>query len=93
MELFDDKENDYLGWIVANSTGYVMNCYKGMGRTCGPWMLHRADCYTLDKKNLTTGRYYKVCSTRKEELTEWAKREQVQPGYESDFQLCTKCNP
>ena len=93
MELFNDNEKGYLAWISTNSTGYVLNCYKGTGKACGPWMLHRADCYTLENKNLTTGRYYKVCSTKKEELAAWAEKERVQQGYESEFQRCTKCNP
>ena len=91
MERFCDDEKGYLEWGTSNSTGYVINCYKASG----PYMLHRSDCHTiLNNKNFTTGQYYKVCSSNKEELTNWAKHERKKHGLpESELQRCTKCNP
>jgi len=55
-------------------------------------MLHKADCYTLDRPNVTTGQYYKACSKDRNELIRWANREQDAKGYD-DMQRCKKCNP
>jgi hypothetical protein len=92
MERFYDDEDGYLRWVTANSAGYVLNCYKATGRTGGPYMLHKADCYTLDSKNLTTGQYYKVCSNKREELLDWAEQERADKGFDK-LRRCSRCKP
>ena len=59
MKEFRDDDEGFLRWLSGNSAGYVVNCYKATSRSGGPYMLHRADCQTLNNKNLTTGQYYK----------------------------------
>jgi hypothetical protein len=86
MLKFDNDEEGYRAWLAANPTGYFLNCYRNSRPA---WRLHRATCYTFSgRDNLTTGQYYKVCSTQIEELTNWAEQ-----GSDPDYGACKSCNP
>ncbi len=89
---FEDDDEGFLKWVAANSTGYVLNCYKATSRSGGPYMLHLAKCHTLETKNLTTTQFYKVCSSDKGKLIKWAEEERAKQRYDK-LRRCTKCNP
>lgn len=92
--IFEDKEQEYMQWINANPTGYVLTTV----RTISPnyMSLHRASCRMISQyvsnmaKNAFTGRkYIKICSLRPSELSAWIKKN----GGSGFTTLCSKCQP
>ncbi len=87
MQLFVDADEAYLAWTRWHPEGYVLN----VGRTPRPStaiVLHLAVCELISERGqrYTTGEYIKVCSLDRQELLEWAEREEV------DGELSTDCH-
>lgn len=91
VELFQNREADYLNWIGQHSDGYVLNTRRE--RPANYMVLHRADCRTISiyKKRgaFTERKYIKVCARTTSELIIW-----IQDNGGHGFTiLCKKCNP
>jgi hypothetical protein len=85
VEEFQDRDDDYLGWVGEHRDGYVINIGRS-GR--GYARLHRATCGTITSRPPLTGPYIKVCSTALTELEQWAlQRSGVIPD------RCGTCQP
>ena len=87
MQLFVDADEAYLVWTRWHPEGYVLN----VGRTPRPStaiVLHLAVCELIAEPGTryTTGDYVKICSLDRQELIEWAEREDV------DGELSTDCH-
>jgi Swt1-like HEPN len=66
---FRDRDRDYLAWVAAHGSGYVIN----IGRSGhGSAMLHRASCGTITSRAPFTDSYIKVCSPSPGPLDAWA---------------------
>jgi len=85
VEPCDDSE--FIGWIEANPTGFVLNCHR---RPKSSYLkLHRGSCTTLrGQENYAGGDYRKVCSTSQRAIEQWAIDVVGGP-----VQLCGTCNP
>jgi hypothetical protein len=69
VEEFRDRDADYLAWVAAHRSGYVINIGRS-GR--GYARLHRATCGTITSRPPFTGPYIKICSAVLAELDRWA---------------------
>ncbi len=90
MQIFDNAEAEYLRWVKAHPTGYVINAEK---RRVGevPYMMHRADCWSITTNpvgNFTTNGYKKICSLDKQELMNWWRKNSTHK-----YQACKFCKP
>jgi Swt1-like HEPN len=66
---FRDRDREYLAWVAAHGSGYVIN----IGRSGhGSAMLHRASCGTITSRAPFTDSYIKVCSQSPGPLDAWA---------------------
>ena len=86
MQMFVDADEAYLVWTRWHPEGYVLN----VGRTPRPStaiVLHLAACELISQpgQRYTRGDYVKICSLDRQELIEWAEREEV------DGELSTDC--
>jgi hypothetical protein len=68
VEEFRDRDGDYLAWVAAHDTGYVVNVGRS-GR--GLAVLHRASCGTITSRPPFTDSYIKVCSPSPGPLDAW----------------------
>jgi hypothetical protein len=66
---FRDRDRDYLAWVAAHGSGYVINIGRS-GR--GNATLHRASCGTITSRAPFTVSYIKVCSQSLGPLDAWA---------------------
>ena len=87
MQLFVDADEAYLVWTRWHPEGYVLN----VGRTPHPStaiVLHLAVCELIAQPGMryTTGESVKIGSLDRQELIEWAEREDV------DGELSTDCH-
>jgi hypothetical protein len=82
VERFSNRETPFRAWVRRHAEdGYVLNCLKGPKSDSNgrPYLLHRADCRTLDGQhprtgqNFTTARFYKACSTNLNQLATWGR--------------------
>lgn len=77
MQHFTDSDDDYMLWIAAHPSGFVVNVDKAHSRKTCP-MVHHAThkvLTTSTRENYTTGDYYKVCSGDLDELESWSVAE------------------
>ncbi|HFF2080229.1 TPA: hypothetical protein ACGBGA_002830 [Pseudomonas aeruginosa] len=88
LELFKDREVEYLQWVESNPAAYVANVDKAHSFPHYP-VVHHASCSTLaGKENYTVGDYYKVCADTLEEVEQWSLREVGRPAH-----CCVVCSP
>jgi hypothetical protein len=85
IEKFRDRDGDYLAWVAAHGTGYVINVGRSGG---GLAVLHRASCGTITSRPPLTASYIKVCSPSLGPLDEWARERNG-----SIAQRCGICRP
>jgi hypothetical protein len=90
LKVFKDDDRNYLIWINENPHGFVLN-------TTRPplpefLILHRSSCPAVkgepETENYWTVECIKVCSSKTEELADWARNEAggvINP--------CRLCNP
>ena len=91
VQLFVDKDQDYLRWLTSHHDGFVVNTY----RTPDPsyLILHRSACWTISGtpargNRWTTGDFAKACSDDRTDLERWA-RDRVGGA----LKPCQKCEP
>ncbi|WP_429030803.1 HNH endonuclease [Aeromonas veronii] len=87
VQVFDNKEEEYLYWIEQNPSGFVANMDKAKSMRQYP-MIHSASDAAISKDkrgNFTTHAYFKICSTDLQELRSHLKREFHR------FTYCMKC--
>jgi hypothetical protein len=91
MERFVNNDSGYLRWLRQNAKGYVLNVLRTHSHH--GVMLHRATCFTIHYESFrgsgwTRNFYVKICSSGREPLREWARRNVgVLPPD------CLKCRP
>lgn len=68
VEVFQDRDDDYLKWVNEHHAGYVINV--GRSRS-GVAKLHHAECRTITARPPFTESYIKICSTTPRDLDEW----------------------
>jgi hypothetical protein len=85
VEKFQDRDDDYLNWVKAHDTGYVINVVRS---ELGVAKLHSATCYTIINRPPFTGLYIKICSIALGDLNRWALEH---PG--AVVERCLKCQP
>jgi hypothetical protein len=76
LRKFENDENGYLAWVQGHPDGYIVNIDDPQVTPQYP-MVHAASHKSLSssaRTNYTTGRYFKVCSERLEELEVWAQK-------------------
>lgn len=87
---FIDDDAGYLNWVKSNPQGFVLNCERNPRPTY--LYLHRATCFAITGRptsgKLLTKDYIKICSSNREQLEQWAKRE-----VEGLLHPCRICNP
>lgn len=90
VEMFIDKDDDYLQWLATNPGGFVVNCDRKPHTRY--LKLHRATCRTVTGTPANGQRwttlYAKVCSPSIKELERWVNQQvggQLRP--------CGLCNP
>ncbi len=91
---FRDDEEEYLAWLSANPTGYVLNVRRRQSPSYV--VLHRASCGSISNGSHMTGAYTsrayrKVCSANIEELARAAIAEGRKDG--SFSKRCGLCRP
>jgi hypothetical protein len=85
VETFQDRDDDYLMWVEAHRTGYVIN----VGRSGhGDARVHRPACHTIVSRPPFTGPYIKICSTALGDLDQWAFDHRG-----TGLVRCGKCQP
>lgn len=85
---FVNDESGYLAWVQAHPDGFIVNIDDPQVTPQYP-MVHAASHKSLSspkRKNYTTGRYFKVCSERLEELEAWAQKK-----YGRALTRCQQC--
>ena len=85
---FVNDEKGYLAWIHAHPHGFVANIDEPHVIPQYP-MVHATSHKSLSsptRTNYTTGRYFKVCSDRLEDLEAWA-----QTKYGRALTRCRQC--
>lgn len=88
IELFKNREDEYLGWIEKNHNGYVLNIDEPQVFANYP-MIHKASHKLLSSPkigNFTTAQYFKVCSVDRDLLEKWAIDK-----YQKEVTLCNVC--
>ncbi len=77
LRIFTNDEKDYLQWAVMNPRGFIVNSDHDRVSPDYP-MIHRATHKALTspkRQNYTTKRFFKVCSNKRHELEQWARRQ------------------
>ena len=93
LKQFFDDEDGYLGWVNAHDKdGCVVNVCKDR-KSCSDMypMVHKASHKSLSSEKIgdfTTGEYFKICSTDRDELERWSQSEFGRPLFR-----CKICNP
>lgn len=88
VEVFDDRESDYLGWIARHPEGYVANVDRAGVVPQYP-MIHRASHRLMSSDRIggfTTGAYLKLCSTDLDAL-----QREVQVRFKRPATHCKVC--
>ena len=91
IEVFkEDQESEYKGWLLASKgEGYVLNTNDK--RNSKYSRLHRSSCEDINNDstlNFTNHGHEKVCSSSKEEIEKWCKKQ----GFILD-KYCKNCTP
>lgn len=76
LQTFVRDESGYLAWVQAHSDGFIVNIDEPQTTRQYP-MVHAALHKSLSspmRTNYTTGRYFKVCSDRLEDLEAWSQK-------------------
>jgi hypothetical protein len=84
--VFDKAEQDYLDWLKAHPSGFVLNVLRGAPEKCS--MLHRSTCRTISEYGMAGGHqtamgafthntYIKVCADYVDELQDWLRDRRV----------------
>ncbi|OBB19693.1 hypothetical protein A5761_00665 [Mycolicibacterium setense] len=85
VEVFQDRDDDYLRWVHGHSAGYVINVGRSLR---GVAKLHHSACRTIIDRPPFTESYIKICSTTLRDFDEWVL------GYPSiDLSPCGTCQP
>lgn len=85
VEVFQDRDDDYLKWLKGHSGGYVINVGRSLR---GVAKLHHAGCRTIIGRPPFTESYIKICSTALRDFDEWIS------GYpDIDLSPCGTCQP
>lgn len=74
VSVFEDDEDEYIAWVLANQNGFVANVDRKLNFPCYP-MVHKATHkLILSPKigNFTAGDYIKFCSASLPELERYA---------------------
>ena len=90
VQLFENDDAGYLGWLSANPYGYVLSYNRSL-RAMPPG-LHRARCGSISGgpaiSTTWTKEYIKICSVSKNAVLGWARTQANQ-----EPRLCGMCNP
>lgn len=91
MIIFDDEELEYLKWVEANPTAFVVNTTRGKGYA----MVHTAQCATIRRRpgsdeptHFTDHEYIKACSLDRQKCIDWAAKKSPE-----DHTFCQVCEP
>lgn len=87
VHVFENKEEEYLAWVEANPSSFVVNMDKAKSMKQYP-MIHSVGDAAISKDkrgNFTTNDYFKICSTDLRELRSYLKHEYHR------FTYCMKC--
>lgn len=85
VEVFRDRDDDYLTWVEAHSAGYVINVGRSLS---GVAKLHHAACRTIISRPPFTESYIKICSAALRDFDDWVL------GYPGvDLSSCGTCQP
>ncbi|WCD82966.1 HNH endonuclease [Pseudomonas sp. TUM22785] len=88
LELFKDREAEYLEWIESNPVSYVAEIDQAHSSPHYP-LVHHASCESIvGEKIATTGDNYKVCAARLEDLEQWSLQKLGRP-----VRFCVLCSP
>ncbi|WP_223523967.1 HNH endonuclease [Pseudomonas sp. A-B-26] len=88
LELFKDRETEYLQWVSENRFAYVANVDKAHTSKQYP-LAHLTTCGALmGKDNYTGGVYYKAGASTLQELEAWSQR-----ATGRSIQYCERCRP
>lgn len=83
---FNNQEDAYRQWFMANRWGYIANLHKYSSIAQYP-MVHRATCaHVTQGEHFTTGDYYKVCSNDLAGLQAWSLSE-----HSKQLTYCASC--
>ena len=88
VELFDNREEDYLAWVQAHPQGFIANMDDNRNVPQYP-MIHRATHGAISSAkigNFTTGDYMKYCAVDVEAL-----RKYLVAKYRKQPTLCRNC--
>lgn len=95
IAIFDNSDNEYSSWLLANPGGYVVNMRHGYSPSY--MVLHRSSCATVNPSTsslefgaFTERDYLKVCSTDLESLRSLSKAFGRPDG--SFSAECSKCS-
>lgn len=93
---FIGNDREYLAWLTANPTGYVVNT-RSVKDDASYMVLHRASCWTISRTTsfhyggFTERAYKKVCSETVKELQQWVSTHGRHDG--SFSKRCGICGP
>lgn len=88
VEVFDDRESEYLDWVARNPAGYIANMDRAERVPQYP-MIHRATHRAVSSDRIggfTTGAYLKLCSTDLDVL-----QRELQDRYRRAATQCKQC--
>ncbi|PBS12396.1 hypothetical protein CMZ82_09570 [Lysobacteraceae bacterium NML93-0792] len=88
VELFDNREEDYLAWVQAHPQGFIANMDDNRNVPQYP-MIHRASHKTMSSQkigNFTTGGYVKYCSLDLGALERHLQKQHARP-----ITFCSVC--
>ncbi len=97
MEVFDNKDSEYLDWLNAHPNGYVLNRYRC--KSDGYLILHKSNCDKIRGYNqmaqpggFTSRSYIKVCSDTISDLEGYV-RTKTGRSDGTFTRRCSKCGP
>lgn len=94
LKVFEDNDSAYLTWLGQNTNGFVLNLRR---RLDDYRVLHRASCGSISIARRSTpgeftgGRYIKVCSDSKKEISDWLRQNDLDGA--NFFHKCGICVP
>ncbi|HZP57047.1 MAG TPA: hypothetical protein VFC53_05780 [Dehalococcoidia bacterium] len=90
MVIFEDDDDEYLGWLDRHPHGFVINSTRPASASY--LVLHAAQCTTIrgrpTRGTYWTRDYVKVCAETTDALQAWARRE-----FGSAAKACERCAP
>jgi hypothetical protein len=88
VSVFDNDEDEYIAWVLANQDGFVANVDRDLNFSQYP-MVHKAThklIWSPKIGNFTTGDYTKFCSASLPDLERYA-----QSKYRRQLTYCATC--